>query len=142
MLKTMFLFPLIGAACAVAFLASPACADGALAVGSTSDVPKDGIAFGTAVRYKSKAAASNEALSKCHSYQPAPKAAAECRLIGTFKGECWAIAMDPKPGTPGVGWAIAGAKETAEERALEACKATAGTGRIDACAVDSSDCDE
>lgn len=141
MLKTTTVFSFIAAAAAVAVLVSPAAADGALAVGSTSNVSRDGIAFGTAVRYKSTPSARDEALSKCQSYKPAPKAAAQCRLVGTFKGECWAIAMDPKPGTPGAGWAIAKDKETSEQRALDACKATAGADRRDECKVDSSDCD-
>ena len=85
---------------------SPAAADGALAVGSTSDVAKDGIA------------------------------------VGTFKGECYAVSFDPKPGTPGAGWAIAATKETAEERALENCKATAGAARREFCKIEESKCDE
>src|SRR5882672_7684414 len=101
----------------------PASAEGALAVGSTSNVSKDGIAFGTAVNYKSNGEARSAALDKCRGYKPAPKAAAECQLVGSFKRECWAIAMDPKPGTPGAGWAIASTKATAEQRALDACKA-------------------
>ncbi|HEY2137339.1 MAG TPA: DUF4189 domain-containing protein [Xanthobacteraceae bacterium] len=142
MYKSKFVFTLIAAAAAVAGMASSAAAEGALAVGSTSNVSRDGVAFGTAVRYDSNTAASTEALSKCHSYASAPKAAAQCRLVGTFKGECWAIAMDPKPGTPGAGWAIASDKATAEQRALDNCKVTAGSDRVNACKADSSDCDD
>jgi len=119
----------------------PAAAEGALAVGSTSNVSKDGIAFGTAVNYKTTAEARTAALEKCRGYKPAPKAAAECQLVGSFRRECWAIAMDPKPGTPGAGWAIASNKATAEQRALDACKATAGSNRRGYCKVDSGDCD-
>lgn len=126
----------------LALMPALAWAEGALAVGSTADVSKDGIAFGTAINYKTPAAARDAALEKCRGYKPAPKAAAECQLVGTFRRECWAIAMDPKPGTPGAGWAIATNKATAEQRALDACKTTAGAKRRSYCAVDSADCDE
>jgi hypothetical protein len=123
-------------------LPAPAWSEGALAVGSTGNVTKDGIAFGTAVNYGSSAAARDAALEKCRGYKSAPKAAAQCRLIGAFHRECWAIAMDPKPGTPGAGWAVASDKATAEQRALDACRATAGAGRTEFCEADSADCDE
>jgi hypothetical protein len=122
-------------------LFSPALADGALAVGSTSNVEKDGIAFGTAINYRSEGEARRTALEYCRDYKPAPKAAAQCRLVGTFKDECYAIAMDPKPGTPGAGWAIARSKDQAEDRALENCKATAGRDRRVFCKVDEAKCD-
>ena len=121
---------------------SPASADGALAVGSTSDVAKDGIAVGTSVNYKTAAEARDAALNRCKEYKPAPKAAAMCQSVGTFKGECYAVSFDPKPGTPGAGWAIAATKETAEERALENCKATAGASRREFCKIEESKCDE
>ncbi len=130
------------AATIISLASLPAAAEGALAVGSTSDVSKDGIAFGTAVNYKTPADARSSALDKCRGYKPAPKAAAQCRLVGNFRRECWAIAMDPKPGTPGAGWAIASTKETAQQRALDACKATAGASRVEYCVTDSADCDE
>jgi len=104
----------------LALLHAPAQSAGALAVGSTSNVTKDGIAFGTAVNYLSSAAARDAALQKCLQYQRAPRAAARCRIVGTFRRECYAIAMDPQPGTPGAGWAIAIDKETARQRALAA----------------------
>jgi Domain of unknown function (DUF4189) len=121
---------------------TPAGADGALAVGSTSDVAKDGIAVGTSINYKSADEARQAALKRCREYKPAPKAAAQCLSVGTFKGECYAVSFDPKPGTPGAGWAIAATKASAEERALENCKATAGDGRRDFCKIEESKCDE
>jgi hypothetical protein len=130
------------AAIVLGLLPAPAWSEGALAVGSTGNVTKDGIAFGTAVNYGSSNAARSAAMEKCSGYQSAPKAAAQCRLVGTFRRECWAIAMDPKPGTPGAGWAVASDKSTAERRALDACRATAGAGRTEFCEADSADCDE
>ncbi len=126
----------------VAAASSPAGADGALVVGSTSDVAKDGIAIGTSINYKTPEDAEQAALERCRNYKPAPKAAAQCRSVGTFKGECYAISFDPKDGTPGAGWAIAASKALAEERALANCQITAGEGRRDFCRIEESKCDE
>jgi hypothetical protein len=120
---------------------SPAVADGALAVGSTANVVKDGIAIGTAINYESGDAALEAALKRCSNYKPAPKAAAQCRSVGTFKNECYAVSFDPKEGTPGAGWAIAPTKELAEERALAYCQVTAGEDRRDFCKIEESKCD-
>ncbi len=130
--------------CVVALLAlagSAARADGALAVGSTSDVAKDGIAIGTSINYKTGDEAEAAAMERCRNYKPAPKAAAQCRSVGTFKDECYAISFDPKEGTPGAGWAIASSKELAEQRAMANCQITAGEGRRDFCRIEESKCD-
>ena len=120
---------------------SPASADGALAVGSTANVVKDGIAVGTSVNYESASAAVEAALTRCRGYKPAPKAAAQCRSVGSFKNECYAVSFDPKEGTPGAGWAIAPTKELAEERAMAYCQVTAGEDRRDFCKIEESKCD-
>jgi Domain of unknown function (DUF4189) len=129
-------------AMAAVSLDTPAGANGAIAVGSTANVIKDGIAIGTAINYQSADEAREAALKRCREYKPAPKAAALCLSVGTFKGECYAISFDPEPGTPGAGWAIAATKETAEDRALENCKTTAGASRQDFCKIAESKCDE
>jgi hypothetical protein len=133
----------LGCAVAVVVLAGAAArADGALVVGSTADVAKDGIAIGTSINYKSPEEADAAALERCRNYKPAPKAAAQCRSVGTFKGECYAISFDPKDGTPGAGWAIAATKALAEQRAMANCQITAGEGRRDFCRIEESKCDE
>lgn len=125
-----------------ALLASvPAMAEGALAVGSTGDVVADGIAFGYAVKYDSRSEARDAALKRCREYREAPKAADRCKVISSFTGTCMAIAMDPKAGTPGVGWAIAEDAAAAEDQAIAICEATAGRDRRGACKVDTSRCD-
>jgi hypothetical protein len=121
---------------------SSANADGALAVGSTANVSNDGIAVGTSVNYKTAAEAEQAALKRCSDYKPAPKAAAQCISVGTFRGECYAVSFDPKEGTPGAGWAIASTKALAEERAIANCKVTAGEDRRDFCRIEESKCDE
>src|SRR5215475_8621539 len=132
----------IVAVVAMAAAGSTARADGALAVGSTADVAKDGIATGTSVNHKTGEAAEQAALQRCRDYKPAPKAAAQCRSVGTFRGECYAISFDPKDGTPGAGWAIASTQALAEQRALAHCQITAGDGRRDFCRIEESKCDK
>jgi hypothetical protein len=129
-------------ALAAALVSSSALADGALAVGSTADVVKDGIAVGTSINYKTADEAVDAALQRCRNYKPAPKAAALCQSVGSFKGECYAVSFDPQAGTPGAGWAIAPTRELAEQRALTNCKLTAGASRAQFCKIEESKCDE
>lgn len=121
--------------------AVPAGAHGALAIGSTSNVAKDGVAIGTAVNYDTLDRAKSTAMAYCREYKTARKAAKFCGLVGTFTKECFATAMDPKAGTPGVGWAIATDLKVAQQRAIDACKATAGIARAEFCVLDQSNCD-
>jgi hypothetical protein len=116
-------------------------AEGAIAVGSSGNFAKDGFAFGGAINKPTKDAAREQALATCRKYEGAPKMAEICRVLSTFNRECYALSFDPKPGTPGVGWAIAADKATAEERAQAACEATAGGSRRSFCKVNQSFCD-
>jgi Domain of unknown function (DUF4189) len=127
----------------VALVASaPACADGALAIGSTTDIAHDGIAIGVAINQNTAEEATEAALQSCRSFKGAPKAAATCQSVGTFKGQCYAISFDPRRGVPGtVGWAIAATKAEAEEQALAKCKAAAAS-RGAFCKVEESRCDQ
>ena len=127
------------AACVMALASSPAAAEGALAIGSTGNITADGLAIGFSYNW-SDGQESKMALDKCKAFK-APRATPHCRLIDTFKDECFAAAMDRKEGTPGAGWAIAPSKSSAEKRALESCKATAGASRREQCVVTSSACD-
>jgi hypothetical protein len=70
-----------------------------------------------------------------------PRAQALCTVVQAFKNQCFAVAMDPKDATPGVGWAVEGDKESATRAALAKCVATAGADRRDACEVTHSGCD-
>ncbi len=119
-----------------------AAADGALAIGLPPSVAKDGFAYGYTFNIPDSDKARERALEACRTSKAAPDSARSlCRLIGSFHDECVAIAMDPEDGTPGVGWAIAKDKQTAERRALDTCAATAGDGRRGACRLDKSACD-
>ena len=122
-------------------LTQPALADGAVAIGASGDFAKDGFAFGASINKSSTDEASQQALATCRKYEDAPKMAAICKVVFTFSHECYALSFDPKPGTPGVGWALANDKETAEDRATKNCQVTAGPDRRDFCKVNQSYCD-
>jgi len=129
---------------AVAALAAsgPASADGALAIGSTADIARDGFAVGAAINQNTPEEATEAALQSCRAFKNAPKAAATCQSVGTFKGQCYAISFDPRRGMPGtVGWSIAATKAQAEEEALAKCK-TAAASRGAFCKVEESRCDQ
>jgi hypothetical protein len=134
---------LAGAAiCAAVHAITPAAlAEGAIAVGASGNFAKDGFAFGGAINKASTEEASQQALATCKKYEGAPKMAAICRVVMTFSRECYALSFDPKPGTPGVGWAISDDKVKAEERAQKNCEVSAGAGRRDFCKINQSYCD-
>jgi hypothetical protein len=126
---------------AVTAVTPAALAEGAIAIGASGNFAKDGFAFGGSINKASTSEASDQALSTCKKYEGAPKMAAICKVFFTFSRECYALAFDPKPGTPGVGWAVADDKVKAEERAQKNCEVTAGAGRRDFCKVNQSYCD-
>jgi hypothetical protein len=122
-------------------LTSAAHAEGAIAIGASGDFAKDGFAFGAAINKSSADEARQEALETCRKYQGAPKMAKICQVVFTFSHECYALSFDPDAGTPGVGWALAADKQTAEDRAIKNCQVTAGASRRQFCKVNQSSCD-
>ena len=130
-------------ALALAAALSPATvrADGALAIGLPSDVVRDGVAFGWAVRLP-RAEAERVALEQCRTAPGVPDTARSlCRVFESFSGSCLAVALDPEDGTPGFGWAIAATRSEADAAAMRACEATAGADRRAFCRIGASDCD-
>ena len=119
---------------------NPGAANGALAVGSTGNVVKDGVAMGDGFNYPSTQEAIDRALAECRK-QGAAAAAAACMIVATFEGQCDATARDPSAGTPGAGWAVAEDQATAESRAIASCQATAGVNRRQFCKIGHSNCD-
>ena len=127
---------------AVALLPGPAAAEGALAVGLPSDVAKDGIALGWNTNSPTAAEARQRALAGCRDVKNSTDAARSlCTIVGTFHNQCVAGAEDPDAGTPGVGWAVAADKKTAEQQALAMCQAKSPPARRAACKVMTSGCD-
>ena len=120
--------------------AGPAASEGAFAVGSTGDVVGKGMAFGWSYNYASKGEAIEAAMRTCRE-SGASDASAQCMVIATYRNECLAVAIDPQQGTPGAGWAIHADRATAEQRALDSCRATAGPDRRGACRLEEIECD-
>jgi Domain of unknown function (DUF4189) len=119
-------------------------AAGALAVALPPDVAKGGFSYGYANDKSDDDAASTRALELCRTTKDAstdPKLRNLCKVILNYSDKCVAVAMDPAAGTPGVGWAVALDKRSAEHDALIKCEATAGAGRAAACQISHSDCD-
>jgi len=117
-----------------------AVADGALAVALPPDVVKQGFAYGYVTDYPDPDKADAQALKKCRDTTVAGVRPL-CAVIQDFKNQCVAVAMDPKAGTPGVGWGVADDVITAERKALGNCEDSAGLGRRANCTVDHSGCD-
>jgi hypothetical protein len=120
---------------------APVAAEGALAIGSSGNIFKDGIAYGGSINRATKEAAITKALATCHAYTTAPRAAELCKIVVTFTRQCFATALDPAAGTPGFGWAIDPDKIEAEAKAMSLCQDTAGKERRKFCQPDQSYCD-
>lgn len=117
----------------------PSSADGAIAVAQPSNVVADGWAYGTAYNFETREEARRVALERCRQTK-SEKRRQLCKVVQSFKHECVAVAMDPKDGTPGVGWAVEDTQEEAEAKALAECRATAGN-RPQFCKISNSGCD-
>ena len=144
MTRSVFTHSTLAAAVLVAAMfsfAPYAQAEGALAVGYSGDIAKDGVSYGYSTNNATSSEAVENAMKECRVGKNAPNMAAICKLVTTFKNECVAVAWDPKPGTPGMGVGFAPDKANAEARAMEFCKLSAGSGRISFCVVDKSRCD-
>ncbi|HEX4554009.1 MAG TPA: DUF4189 domain-containing protein [Xanthobacteraceae bacterium] len=113
-------------------------ADGALAVGMPADVAREGFAYGSALGAANMDAARTAAIDGCRGALGNASAALRklCKVVATFRDQCFAVAMDPKDGTPGVGWAIAENQRMADRQAIEQCRTTAGASRRDFCTLD------
>ncbi len=98
-----------------------ALAEGAVAIGSTGDVAKDGIAYGWSYNYGTREAAIKRALDQCRGRQQGP--VERCQIVAVFRRKCVAVAEDPVAGTPGTGWAFGPDGTTAQQKALAACRA-------------------
>jgi hypothetical protein len=100
-------------------------AEGALAIGTTGNVPVDGVAIGGSVNDSTRDGAISAALAKCRSQPDVRKAAARCKIVRTFTGKCYAAAFDPKPNTPGFGWGLGPDVAAATRTAMAYCQKSA-----------------
>jgi hypothetical protein len=127
-------------------------ADGAIAEGIAPGGPAKGYGISIRVDRPNTDAARADALAGCKKAPEhvasgaAPdagqaKARARCEVVTTFTNKCAAMALDPKDGTPGVGWAVGDSQKQANDEALARCRSTAGADRRDFCRIDSQVCD-
>ena len=119
-----------------------ALADGAVAMGTTGDVVKHGIAFGLVADEPADKAA-DLALTRCRAFVKgsSPEATQRCKVVSTFSRQCFAVAYDPQPGTPGAGWGVGKDQIEANQKAMQMCEASAGPARARFCQVETGACD-
>ncbi len=121
--------------------APSALASGALAVGQTGNVTKDGIAMGWTTGYADPKGAEAAAMKHCLNFKDAPeKTRKRCKVVRAFEDQCVAIALDPKAGTPGYGYAIRATMTEAKDEAMSRCRETGGN-RAKFCVDSDSGCD-
>jgi len=123
------------------FSTAPARAEGALAIGVTEDLAK-GFSAGWGANYPTTKDAEAAALKRCLEEPTAPPDIRKlCRIVETFRNRCVSIALDPKDGETGTGWAVGATREEADRDALAQCRRTANPNRLDACQVSTRGCD-
>jgi hypothetical protein len=115
---------------------------GAVAIGIAPGGVVQGYAVGTAQNYPDEATARAKAIDACHRSTGSNAAAqSRCAVVATFNNQCFANAIDPKDGTPGVGWGIGDTQNDADALAMERCRNTAGPSRRQFCVVEDRHCD-
>lgn len=123
-------------------LVSPVFAFGAIATAQPSDVAQDGYSSGISYNFKTSREAEDRALQECQTTPDAPPQTKKlCRVIQSFENQCVAVALDPKAGTPGAGWALGETIALARSNALQRCEETAGSDRRGECRVTAEGCD-
>jgi hypothetical protein len=122
-------------------------AAGALAMGTTGDIARDGIGVAGYPGEPSVAAAVSAALSACRNGADTPRAAAKCKIVATFSNQCFAFsgARIAGGGGPGKGlvtmsWSLGSTKESAMSQAMAKC--TASARGVAACTPGFSSCDQ
>jgi hypothetical protein len=117
----------------------PSTAAGAVAIGIPPGGIVKGFAGGHSLNAADMASARSGAVDGCHKSTGASDAAKKaCAVVASFKDECYSIALDPKDGTPGAGWAIAETQAIADDEAIQQCKNTSTPDRQKFCEVPST----
>lgn len=122
--------------------AGPGLSKGSVAIGLPDDVAKGGFAMGISYNYGSNGDADAEALKQCLNFMDAPDSTrALCKVYMNFENQCFAMAMDPEPGTYGFGYKLGATQSDADAGALTDCQNTAGNDRKSYCKVSYRTCD-
>lgn len=130
------------AAAGLVIASSPAFAVGSVAIGLPSDVAQGGFAMGITYNYGEQGASDAEALKQCLNFMDAPDSTrALCKVYTHFTNQCFAMAMDPEPGTYGFGYKVAATQSAADASAMNDCKNTSGSDRKTFCQVSYRTCD-
>lgn len=143
-MRTTKAFAISATLLCIAIQYSTASAEGALAVGVPQDVVKGGFSYGWTANKATSEEARSGALAACRKNDGAPDdlpAKKLCKFVDDFRNKCVSIAMDPKAGTPGVGWAIATIKADAVRQAIVNCRATSSASRSEYCETADTACD-
>jgi uncharacterized protein DUF4189 len=115
-------------------------AAGAVVEGIAPGGAQNGYSIGFNVNSANENAAKKSAMAACKT-QGNKASQKECRVVKTFVDQCVTATQDPKPGTPGVGWAVKPTKQEADAEALSHCRDTAGKERQDYCTDSTTKCD-
>ena len=129
-----------------------ASAEGAIAEGIAPGGVGNGYSFSIKVNLPTREAARADALAACKKgpervasgavpNDGQARARAKCEVVASFSNKCAALALDPKDGTPGAGWATGDTQKAADDEALARCRSVAGTDRRDFCKVTNRVCD-
>jgi hypothetical protein len=138
--------------CAIFSANNPANATGAIAEGVAPGGVSKGYAISLRADKPDAETARADALAGCRKGpervasgalpdEGQAKARKQCEIVSTFSNQCAALALDPKDGTPGAGWATADTQQKADDEALARCQSTAGTDRREFCKVTNQLCD-
>jgi lipoprotein NlpI len=117
-----------------------AAADGALAIGATSPIVQGGFAYGFTRHFSPRESAQAVAVDTCRKLANVPQTAADCRVVGMFTDQCFAIAFTPQAAPTGFGWSIDANRQMAERKAMDGCAKMAGED-AKSCKVIQSRCD-
>jgi len=141
MTQRQFLLFVFSAASVVTALviSDPVWSRGSVAVGLPSDVARNGVAVGISYNYVSDQDADAEALKRCAASPDSTHSL--CKVDTHFENQCFAMAMDPKPGTYGVGYKVAATQRDADTSALSDCQRTSKSGRSQYCQISYRVCD-
>jgi hypothetical protein len=124
--------------------ASPAGADGFLALGLSDGNPRLGFVYGYAPTAEQAMNLCRGIDKKSNSIPNNPtRAQKACNVVGDFTNACVAIAVNGTLSTSstGVGWAIAPTPDVAEKQAMANCRSMAGKERPEGCYIQNKSCD-
>jgi hypothetical protein len=112
-------------------------AAGAIAVGLPSDVVHQGVSLGARINAATMDEAKSDAMKDCKTAKAATAVAQSlCKIVATFQNQCVSIVVDPRPHTPGFGWAVADTSEAAGQQAIANCQDSDGPTLKDGCQPD------